>query len=91
METNVVAQSEGTAFARFMAGPYGRLLRAAFGATIIGTGLFAIGGVAGIVVAALGVVPVAAGAMNLCPVAPLWGGHFLGVKYCASGKKTLMR
>jgi hypothetical protein len=52
-------------------------------ATIIGTGLFAIGGTGGLAVAAPGLVPVATGSINLCPVAPLWGGHFPGAKYCA--------
>ena len=30
---------------------------------------------------------IAAGVFNLCPVAPLWGGHFFGSQYCPA-KKT---
>jgi membrane-associated protease RseP (regulator of RpoE activity) len=33
-------------------------------------------------IAFLGLVPIAAGVFNLCPVAPFWGGHFIGAKYC---------
>jgi len=36
--------------------------------------------------AVFGLLPIATGAFNLCPVAPAWGGHFLGAKYC--GVKT---
>lgn len=86
METEVIAQPESSAFARFMAGSYGRLLRAGFGATIAGTGFFVVGGTAGIAIAALGLVPIVAGSINLCPVAPLWGGHFFGTKYCSRTK-----
>ena len=75
---------EASAFARFMAGGYGRLARAALGATIIGTGLAFVGGTAGLAIAAAGLAPIAAGVFNLCPVAPIWGGHFLGAKYCPS-------
>lgn len=82
MESQSILQPQGSALARFMASGYGRLARAGFGATIIGTGLLVIGGGAGLVVAAAGLVPVAAGTFNLCPVAPLWGGHFVGAKYC---------
>jgi membrane-associated protease RseP (regulator of RpoE activity) len=91
METEFAVQPESSAFSRFMAGSTGRLLRAAFGASVIGTGLFILGGTAGLVVAALGLVPVAAGTINLCPVAPLWGGHFLGAKYCTRQNKSLLR
>jgi len=91
METSTAVQPGSSAFARFMAGSYGRLLRAAFGVTVIGTGLFVIGGTAGLGVAAFGLVPVVAGTVNLCPVAPLWGGHFFGAKYCGRENKTLLR
>jgi membrane-associated protease RseP (regulator of RpoE activity) len=40
----------------------------------------------GLVVAVFGLVPLTAGAFNLCPVAPLWGGHFFGSQYCATNK-----
>lgn len=70
-------------FEMFMASGYGRLARIALGLTVIAVGLVLIGGPVGTIVAAFGLVPIAAGVLNLCPVAPLWGGHFIGAKYCA--------
>ncbi len=78
------AEPEGSAFSRFMASKGGRLVRVALGAAIIGTGLTVVGGGAGLAIAAFGLVPIAAGVLNLCPVAPVWGGHFIGAKYCGT-------
>ena len=78
------AELEGSAFSRFMASKGGRLVRVALGATIIGTGLTVVGGGAGLAIAAFGLVPIATGVFNLCPVAPIWGGHFIGAKYCGT-------
>ncbi len=75
---------EGSAFSRFMASKGGRAVRVAIGATIIGTGLTVVGGGAGLAIAAFGLVPIATGVFNLCPVAPVWGGHFIGAKYCGT-------
>lgn len=75
---------EGSAFSRFMASKGGRTVRVAIGATIIGTGLTVVGGGAGLAIAAFGLVPIATGVFNLCPVAPVWGGHFIGAKYCGT-------
>lgn len=75
---------ESSAFSRFMASKGGRTVRVAIGATIIGTGLTVVGGGAGLAIAAFGLVPIATGAFNLCPVAPVWGGHFIGAKYCGT-------
>jgi hypothetical protein len=77
---------EGSAFSRFMASCNGRLVRVGLGATIITAGLGAIGGTAGLAVAAAGLAPLATGMFNLCPIAPAWGGHFFGAKYCAVRK-----
>lgn len=33
--------------------------------------------------AAFGLVPITAGVVNVCPIAPAWGGHFFGVRHCA--------
>ena len=77
---------EGSAFSRFMASGWGRLVRVGIGLTIILAGLFAIGGVAGLAVAAFGLLPIATGVFNLCPIAPAWGSHFLGTNYCPSRK-----
>ena len=81
--------AEGNAFTRFMASGYGRLARLGLGIVLVATGIMLIPQPAGFVVAAFGVVPIAAGVFNLCPVAPLWGGHFFGSQYCRS--KTVRR
>jgi Zn-dependent protease len=80
--------TEGSAFSRFMAGTPGRIARVALGTSLIAAGVLAIPAPAGLAVAAFGLVPIAAGVFNLCPVAPLWGGHFLGTKYCAPRKRS---
>ena len=77
-----MATRQSSWFERFMASNYGRFARVALGILLMATGLGVIGGTVGWFVAAFGLVPVAAGVFNLCPVAPLWGGHFLGSKYC---------
>jgi hypothetical protein len=70
-------------FELFMASAYGRALRVAFGIGLIFVGLGIVSGTVGWIIAAFGLVPIAAGVFGLCPIAPLWGGHFLGSKYCA--------
>jgi len=69
-------------FPRFMASGYGRLARVGLGLAVMGVGLGLVPDPAGLPVAALGLVPIAAGVFNLCPVAPAWGGHFVGARYC---------
>ncbi|MBE7520745.1 MAG: DUF2892 domain-containing protein [Thermoflexaceae bacterium] len=83
MQQPTTATREGSPFSRFMASTYGRLARVGLGLGLIGAGAFLIPWPAGLLVSAFGLVPVAAGVFNLCPVAPLWGGHFLGAKYCS--------
>ncbi len=73
-----------SAFARFMASGYGRLTRLGFGIALVAVGLALVPRPAGLVIAGFGLVPIAAGAFNLCPVAPLWGGHFFGSQYGAA-------
>jgi Zn-dependent protease len=68
-------------FETFMASGYGRLVRIAIGVAIITLAFLLLHGPAQLI-ALLGLVPIAAGVFNLCPVAPLWGGHFVGAKYC---------
>jgi membrane-associated protease RseP (regulator of RpoE activity) len=70
-------------FERLMASGYGRLIRVGMGVLIIALALTFLGGTLQYAVAALGLVPIAAGVLNLCPVAPIWGGHFIGAKYCS--------
>jgi Zn-dependent protease len=65
----------------FMASGYGRLVRIAIGVAIITLAFLLLHGPAQLI-ALLGLVPIAAGVFNLCPVAPLWGGHFVGARYC---------
>jgi membrane-associated protease RseP (regulator of RpoE activity) len=71
-------------FERFMASGYGRIARGGLGLAIIATALLLLDGTLAIAVATLGLIPVAAGVLNLCPVAPLWGGHFIGARYCGT-------
>ena len=65
----------------FMASGYGRLVRIAIGVAIITLAFLLLHGPTQLI-ALLGLVPIAAGVFNLCPVAPLWGGHFIGARYC---------
>jgi membrane-associated protease RseP (regulator of RpoE activity) len=80
------AVAEGNRVERFFASPYGRLARTTLGAAAIALGLGVVPRPAGIALAAFGLLPIASGAFNLCPIAPLWGGHFLGSRYCASAR-----
>ena len=66
------------AFAAFMATAFGRLIRIVAGAALVLVGLAAIGGVAGWIVAAVGLGLIALGASNFCVLAPLVGGPFSG-------------
>jgi hypothetical protein len=77
-----MSSRESSRFELFMASYYGRALRAVLGVTLIVVGLALVGGTAGWIVAALGLIPITAGVLGLCPIAPLWGGHFFGAKYC---------
>jgi Zn-dependent protease len=79
---------ESSAFARFMASGYGRVVRLGLGIALVAVGLTLVPQPAGLAVAAFGLVPIAAGVFNLCPVAPLWGGHFFGSQYCPARKAT---
>ena len=76
------SRSEGSAFSRFMASGKGRIARVALGGGLIATGALIIPGPTGNAVAVFGLVPIAAGDFNLCAIAPAWGGHFLGSRYC---------
>ncbi len=74
-------------FSRFMASTGGRLVRLGIGLSLLTTGLLA-GGTWGLALAIFSLLPIAAGTFNLCPIAPLWGGHFLGSRYCAAPKRS---
>lgn len=60
-------------FVRWMNGATGRAARVAAGATLIVVGMF-LGGVAGVVVAVVGLVPLVAGLTGVCLIAPLIHG-----------------
>lgn len=64
-------------FARFMAGPIGRGARAAVGIAMIVAGL-AMGSTGGTVLAVVGVLPLLAGVLNICVIAPLLKAPFSG-------------
>jgi hypothetical protein len=66
------------AFAEFMASPLGRGLRVVLGGLLIYLGLARIQGVAGTVIALLGILPLTTGLLNLCVLAPLIGAPFRG-------------
>lgn len=65
-------------FVRFMASPIGRIVRILAGAGLVAWGLLGLGGITGIVVAVIGLVPLAAGLFDFCVFAPLFGNPFSG-------------
>ncbi len=66
------------AFICFMASAAGRILRIVAGSAIVAWGLLAAGGDNGMLIAAIGALPILAGVLNICVVGPLIGGPFLG-------------
>jgi Protein of unknown function (DUF2892) len=69
-------------FVRFMNSTTGRAARIGAGLVLIVGGLIA-GGTAGLVVAAVGMVPLAAGLSNVCLFAPLFHAPFRGASGAA--------
>jgi len=63
-------------FAKWMAMPFGRILRIAAGGVLVWVGLGPIGGTLGLVVAVVGLLPILAGLYNVCLIAPLIGVPF---------------
>lgn len=64
--------------AQFMASPIGRIGRVALGVAIIVFALASLEGPAMWIVAAIGLVPIAAGSANVCLLAPVVGAPFKG-------------
>lgn len=62
----------------FMRSSAGRLARILAGLVLIVVGLAVVGGPAGIVVAVVGLVPLAAGVFNFCLLGPLFGVDLRG-------------
>ena len=65
-------------FIDFMASNAGRVVRIVAGAALIGIGLLVVKGTGGIVLAIVGLAPLAAGIFDFCIFAPLAGLPFLG-------------
>ncbi|MGZ6080046.1 MAG: YgaP family membrane protein [Myxococcaceae bacterium] len=65
-------------FAEFMGSPLGRALRVVFGGVLIYVGLSVVQGVAGTIIAAAGIVPIATGLLNVCLIGPLIGAPMKG-------------
>ncbi len=63
---------------QFMASGVGRVVRIVGGIALIAGGLLAIGGPAGIILAAVGLVPLLAGTFDVCVFSALFGGPFSG-------------
>ncbi len=72
-------------FAEWMATPLGRVLRVVAGGALIYLGLSVVQGLAGTILAAVGVVPIATGLVNVCLIGPLIGAPLKG------GTRTLPR
>lgn len=65
-------------FVRFMASGTGRMIRVIAGVGLIGVGLLVVGGVWGMVIAVVALVPLLAGAFDVCVFAPLFRAPFSG-------------
>lgn len=69
-----------SAFVNFMASNTGRIVRIVAGVALIAAGLLAVTGTAGIVLAVIGILPLAAGLFDFCVFAPLFGSPLSGKK-----------
>ncbi|HLE22913.1 MAG TPA: YgaP-like transmembrane domain [Anaerolineales bacterium] len=65
-------------FVKFMASTTGRIVRIVAGLALIGWGLLGLGGTAGLIVAIVGIVPLAAGVLDFCLFAPLFKNPMSG-------------
>lgn len=66
------------AFASFMASAAGRGIRIVAGIALIAWGIFGMAGSTGYIVAAIGLLPLATGILNICIIAPIFGGPLKG-------------
>ena len=67
-------------FVKFMASTTGRIVRIVAGLALIGWGLLGLGGTTGLIMAIVGLVPLAAGLFDFCVFAPLFGNPLSGRK-----------
>ena len=72
-------------FAQFMTSGLGRRVRIVAGFALVAVGLVVVGGTTGVVVAAIGLVPLLAGTFDVCVFSRLFGGPFGGaeIRACA--------
>jgi hypothetical protein len=71
-------------FVSFMVSTTGRIARVLAGLALIAWGLLGLGGTPGVILAAVGAVPLLAGVFDFCLFAPLFGGPLSGSKIRAS-------
>ena len=67
-------------FVKFLASSAGRVIRALAGLALVAWGLLGLGGTTGVIVAVIGLVPLAAGLFDFCVFAPLFGNPLSGQK-----------
>ena len=75
-------------FVSFMASSAGRITRIVAGIALIAAGFFLLEGVTGIVVAVIGLVPLAAGVFDFCIFAPLFGNPLSGKQIRGEDKQA---
>jgi hypothetical protein len=63
---------------QFLASTTGRIIRIVAGMALILIGIFLVKDVGGLVIAVVGLVPLAAGLLDFCVFAPLFGEPFSG-------------
>ena len=82
-----IAESFGRSrFARAVNSPAGRIARLVAGAGLIGWGFTQRGTGTGLAVMAVGLVPLAAGALDLCFISALLGGPIRGARIAGSNR-----
>lgn len=74
-------------FAQLIAGTGGRVGRVVAGLALVGLGLGAIRGTGGVIVAVIGLVPIAAGIFDFCLLGPLFRAPFWGREIRAAGRR----
>lgn len=65
-------------FVSFMASRNGRIVRIVVGAILVVWGFFGLGGTGGVILGIVGLVPLLAGILDYCVLAPLFGNPIKG-------------
>ncbi len=76
-----------TPLAQFLAGTAGRTVRFLAGVVLVIAGLAWLGGTVGLIVAIVGLVPIAAGLFDFCLLSALLGGPLRGGDIRAAGRR----